>query len=115
MPAGLLKPFAGGIDVFVRVTTRSSADRIGEIIDSGDGRPRLTIHLRAIPEKGKANTALRRLIAAALHVPPGAVWVCAGETSRLKTVRIEGDAPRLEASLARCVHASPPLLPQGSV
>jgi uncharacterized protein len=47
----------------------------------------------AAPERGRANDALVRLLAAALGVPIRSVRVVAGETSRRKTVEIDGLDP----------------------
>ena len=57
--------------------------------------------MRALPEQGRANEALERLIAAWLHVPPSSVKVAQGHKSRTKQVLIEGDADHL----ARLVEA----------
>ena len=52
----------------------------------------LKVRLAAPPVEGKANLALLRFLAEAFGVPPRAVTLVRGETSRQKTVRIE--APR---------------------
>jgi uncharacterized protein (TIGR00251 family) len=51
---------------------------------------RLKIRVAAPPEGGRANTAIRRLIASALGVRASAVTIAAGTTSPEKTLRIEG-------------------------
>ena len=51
-----------------------------------------------IPDKGKANAALEKLVAAWLGVPRTTVTVSAGFTQRLKTLRIEGEADDLAAA-----------------
>ncbi|MDX8465540.1 DUF167 family protein [Mesorhizobium sp. VK23B] len=90
-----------GIDLYVRLTPKAALDRIDGVETAADGRSHLKARVRAVPEKGAANTALERLVAKALGVPGSAVSVVAGGTSRLKTVRILGDA----AELARSVEA----------
>ena len=84
-----------GIDVFVRLTPKSSRDDIDGIGEAADGSSHLTARVRAVPEKGAANLALERLLAGRLGVPRGSVAVIAGGASRLKTVRIAGDAALL--------------------
>jgi uncharacterized protein (TIGR00251 family) len=69
----------------VRVTPRSARD---EIIGWQDGA--LRVRLRAPPVDGKANEALRRLLAERLGVALSAVQIAFGETSRTKRLRIEG-------------------------
>lgn len=90
----------GGVDVFVRLTPRSSRDAVDGVGMAADSTVHLKARVRAVPEKGRANTALERLLATVLDIPAGAVSVVAGGTSRLKTVRVRGDAAALEAKLA---------------
>lgn len=51
---------------------------------------RLKVRVAAPPEAGKANEAVRRLLAEALGVPPRQVAIIAGESTPEKTVRISG-------------------------
>ncbi len=60
----------------------------------------LRVRVKAVPDKGKANAAVVALLAKALGVPKTAVTLVSGDTARLKTVAIEGDAGALEARLA---------------
>ncbi|MEX1084036.1 MAG: DUF167 family protein [Xanthobacteraceae bacterium] len=87
----------GGIDLAIRLTPKGGADRIEGIEQGADGRSYLKARVRAVPEKGAANRALEKLLAGWLGVPAGTVCVVAGGTSRLKTVRIQGDAEALGA------------------
>jgi uncharacterized protein YggU (UPF0235/DUF167 family) len=90
-----------GIDLFVRLTPKSSVDRLEGVEASADGRSHLKARVRAVPENGAANQALEKLVAKTLGVPASAVSVVAGGTARLKTLRIAGDpealAQRVEA------------------
>ncbi len=78
--------------ITVRVTPRAGRDEIA----SWEGEV-LRVRLRAPPVDGRANEALRRLIAGRLDVAPSAVQIVGGETSRLKRLRIEG----LDADVVR--------------
>ncbi|TIP40441.1 MAG: DUF167 domain-containing protein, partial [Mesorhizobium sp.] len=80
---------------FVRLTPKAALDRIDGIEIAADGRSHLKARVRAVPENGAANQALERMMAKALGVPVSAVSVVAGGTSRLKTLRILGDATEL--------------------
>ena len=84
-----------GIDLFVRLTPKSSVDRVEGVEAAADGRSHLKARVRAVPENGAANKALERLVAKTLGVPASAVSVVTGGTSRLKTVRIAGDPQAL--------------------
>ncbi|RWE30354.1 MAG: DUF167 domain-containing protein [Mesorhizobium sp.] len=90
-----------GVDLFVRLTPKSSVDRLEGVETSADGRSHLKARVRAVPENGAANQALEKLVAKALGVPASSVSVVAGGTARLKTLRISGEP----AALAKSVEA----------
>ena len=50
----------------------------------------LRLRVRAAPDGGKANDAVCRLLARALGVPPSAVTIARGASSREKLVQIQG-------------------------
>jgi uncharacterized protein YggU (UPF0235/DUF167 family) len=84
-----LAPWRGvaGALIPVRVTPRAKVESM--VLDaSADGTPRLLVHLRAVPEDGKANAALCSMLARALGVPKSRVSVQRGATSREKLVAI---------------------------
>jgi len=75
----------GGVLLSVKAVPGASRDEVvGRLGD------RLKIRISAPPEGGRANKAIRRLLAKELGVKPGDVAVTAGETSAEKTVRIAG-------------------------
>ncbi len=84
----------------VRLTPKSARDEIVGIETFG-GEAVLKARVRALPEEGRANEALTRLVARWLKVPPSFVSVAQGGKSRLKQVLIEGDA----ATLLRLIDA----------
>lgn len=88
-----------GVEVFVRLTPKSARDAVEGVEVSDDGRAHLKARVRAVPEKGKANQALIKLVAKALGVPASNVEVASGDTARLKMLRIAGDPHSLVASL----------------
>ena len=60
------------------------------------------IRLAAPPVDGAANDELVRFVAAMLGVARSAVSIAAGQTSRLKTIEVDGiDRPTLEKRLLR--------------
>ena len=89
-----------GLDLHVRLTPKSARDAVEGVGTAADGSSHLKARVRAVPEDGKANKALVRLIAKEMGVPAGTVSIVAGDTARLKTVRITGDAAALESRLA---------------
>ena len=98
-----LRRVAAGIMLPVRLTPKSSRDEIGGIAAFG-GEAVLKARVRALPEDGRANEALAKLIARWLKLPPSCVSVAQGGKSRMKQVLVEGDAatlaPLIEARLA---------------
>ena len=72
-------------DIRIRVAPRSSSNGI-----VGEENGVLKIRLTAPPVEGKANKALRGLLAKRLGLPKGSIEIVSGEKSRNKTVRIRG-------------------------
>lgn len=88
-----------GVLLFLRVTPKANAGRVAGLFHSADGKLSLQVKVRAQPEKGKANEAVIELLAEALDLPKRAFAITAGETDRLKTVRIAGDPLALRQKL----------------
>ena len=86
---------ADGVVLKVRLTPKSSQDRVDGSAPL-DAETVLKARVRAVPEKGKANTALLKLIAGWLGVPTSSVSLRAGGKSRLKSVLVRGDCNVLE-------------------
>ena len=73
----------------VRVTPNASLDRVEGMVGDDAGRTYLKVRVRAVPENGKANRAVEKLLAKTLGLPKSAVRVVTGETSRIKGVDVE--------------------------
>jgi len=89
-----------GVELTVRLTPRSSSNKVEGLAASADGAQHLSARVRAVPEKGKANTALEELVAGWLSVPKRDVSIAGGSTSRIKTVMVHGDPKDLSALIA---------------
>ena len=92
---------AGGVALSVRLTPKGGRDAIDGIETLADGRSVLKARVRAAPSEGEANTALLRLLAKAVGVPPRDVALAAGATARIKRLIIAGDPPTLIAALEK--------------
>ncbi len=90
---------SGGLTISVRLTPKSSRDALEAPEALSDGRMVLKARVRAVPEDGKANEALIKLVAKALGAPARSVSVESGATSRLKSLRVAGDGPALASAL----------------
>ena len=95
-----LRRLGNGVMLPVRLTPKSSRDEILGV-EEFDGSAVLKARVRALPEDGRANQALERLVARWLKVPPSSVSVAQGRKSRTKQVLIEGDVD----ALARLIEA----------
>lgn len=74
----------------LRLTPRSSTDALEGVETLSDGRSVLKARVRAVPEDGKANDALLKLLAKSLDLPRQSLSLESGATSRLKMVRVAG-------------------------
>ncbi len=75
----------GALVFRVRVQPRASRDSVG-----GEWEGALKVRLTAPPVDGRANDALRRILAARLNAPAAAVKILAGENSRTKRIEVRG-------------------------
>jgi uncharacterized protein len=80
----------------VRVQSRARRDEI-----AGERAGRVLVRVTAPPVEGRANDAVRRLLAKRLGVAPGRVAVVRGEVGRDKVIEVEGldDADALRRAL----------------
>ena len=90
-----------GVIVACRLTPKGGRDAIDGAATLADGTRVLLVRVRAVPEDGKANDALIRLIADKAGVPPSRARLVAGAKSRLKQVAISGDPAALIAKLEK--------------
>jgi len=81
---------ADGLQIAVRVTPRSAKESIAA------GEDHFRVRLRAPPVEGAANDALVHFIATQFDLAKRDVAIVAGETARLKRIRLTGAPERLE-------------------
>lgn len=93
------KPMPDGLILHVRLTPKGGRDAIDSVEALSDGKSVLRARVRAVPEDGKANDALIKLIAKTFGVSASHVSLDAGVTSRIKTLKITGVATALVAAL----------------
>lgn len=79
----------------IRLTPRSAKEQINGVWQDEKGAFWLQVQVRAVPEKGRANDALFRLLAKSLHIPAKSIRLESGDSSRLKRVRLVGKAPEV--------------------
>ncbi|MCC2978454.1 DUF167 domain-containing protein [Sphingomonas sp. PL-96] len=95
-------PDPAGIRIAVRVTPRAAREGFG-----GGDADHFVARLTAPPVEGAANAALVQLVAKRFGVARRAVTLVAGDTARLKRLRVEGDTAALEQTAASLYATKP--------
>ncbi|WP_340151011.1 DUF167 family protein [uncultured Sneathiella sp.] len=90
-----------GVLLDVRLTPNAAYNRIEGIIVDGEGRPRLKVKVTAIPENGKANSALVKLMSKSTKRGKGVFEIISGKLDRNKTLLIKGDPVAVEAEMKK--------------
>ncbi len=85
MDSGAIKATDGGIRLTIRLTPKSSRDKV--LGPHGDA---LKIALTSPPIEGKANAHLVKFLSKLLRVPKSAITFATGELSRNKVVDVDG-------------------------
>lgn len=101
LPAWRRRP--NGLELRVRVMPRSGIDALEGMGTLSDGRGVLKVRVRAVPDAGAANRAVRDVIARCLGCPASAVSLSTGAGMRVKTILVEGDPASLETAIARLI------------
>ncbi len=96
MSAGPCTATKDGVLIAVHLQPRASKPGLGPVATDASGHGVLKARVTAPPTDGRANAALCEMIAKQLGVPKTQVRIERGETSRHKTVLVEG------AVLGRC-------------
>ncbi|CAN7510083.1 DUF167 domain-containing protein [Rhizobium sp. LjRoot258] len=97
--------FTDHISLAVRLTPNGGRDAIDRVDTDAEGKSHLKARVTAVPEKGKANKALIALVAKSLGVAKSSISLASGDTSRKKTLRIEGDPEDLIRKLSALVES----------
>jgi len=90
---------AQGLRVFIRLTPKGSRNKIDGLAAEADGGMVLKASVTAVPEDGKANAALIKMLAKEWRVAKSDFEIVAGATDRRKTVLISGDGAEMAARL----------------
>lgn len=100
MPAqGPLTGEPAALRLLVRATPGAAADRIGGTQAAPDGRLALKVAVTAVADRGRANTAIIRLLAKALDLAPSQIALQRGATDRLKVFAIAPISPQAAQAL----------------
>ena len=89
----------GIVTVTVRLTPRASRTTITGFAADPAGGTAVKAAVTAVPEAGKANAALLRLLAKEWRLPRSSLTIAAGAGDRRKTVAVAGDPDAIAARL----------------
>lgn len=79
-----------GIGVRLLVTPKAAGNAVAGVQRDADGTARLKVTVTTVPEAGKANAAVIKLLSKCWGVPKSTLAVTAGKTERRKTILING-------------------------
>ncbi len=91
-PDGEGDPDGSGAIIAVRATPRAAKDAVDGALRMDDGSVWLAVRVRAVPDKGAANTAVAATLAKALGLRKSDVTLIAGATARQKRFRVAASA-----------------------
>ena len=78
-----------GVLLSVKVITNAGTSAIKDVVKDADGREFLRLTVVSVPEKGKANKEVIKLLSKELEVPKSVLSVETGETSHYKKILIQ--------------------------
>jgi uncharacterized protein (TIGR00251 family) len=82
-----------------RVSPNARQTALIGLMEISGGQTAFKVSLKDPPEDGKANKALIQLIAKSWKIPKSTLTIKSGDTSRIKTVLIEGDTAALKTTV----------------
>ena len=88
-----------GVKARFRLTPGAAKDRLKGVAADENGVAWLTASVTAVPEDGRANQALIRMLSKEWRIAKSSIQLIAGQTDRRKTLLIAGDAVELSTKL----------------
>ncbi len=86
------QPITSGVQLQLQVTPKAATTRIGKIILDSNGINVLKVYVTAVPESGKANAAVIKLLAKSWNLPKTDFKIVRGMTDRRKLINIKGES-----------------------
>lgn len=86
----MLSKATGGVTLRVKLTPGAARNALVRTEQDDAGNALLRATVTTVPEKGKANAALIKMLAKKLGLPKTSIRLIAGEQSRHKTVLVMG-------------------------
>ena len=83
-----------GVLLRIYLTPKASMDKVGEVFEHPSGAV-IKASVRALPDKGKANQAIIKLLSKEFRRPKTSLDLVSGMQSRVKTVRFNGNSTEI--------------------
>ncbi len=84
-----------GVIFSVKVIPKAAKNKIGKIVADSEGKLSLKIYVTAVPERGKANDAVIKLVSDYLKIKKSQIVIKHGHTDPYKILQIAGDPDEL--------------------
>lgn len=95
----MTKPFIQrldeGVQLFVKLTPKAKKNAINASMLDVDDQEILKVSVTAVPEKGKANAALIKLLSKEWKIAKTQISLTSGDTDRRKTLLLAGNSEEL--------------------
>ena len=98
-PGDLLRFEQGAIRLDLKLTPKAKQTAVTGTAVDADGNAYVKVSVTAIPEHGKANAALIKLLAKEWRLAKSQITIIRGQKSARKTVEIAGEVDKVRPSL----------------
>ena len=96
MTISLFESCDGGVRFTLRVTPKAGRNKIQSVMRDAEGRLLLKVAVTDVPEDGKANQAVIKLLSKSFGVAKSDIEILSGETSRVKRLFMRLDLAAAE-------------------
>ena len=94
-----------GVVLQIKLSPKSSANKLRKIEEGASGQ-QLKVQVTAVPEDGKANAALIKLLSKTWKLPKTSFSIRSGATDRNKVLHIAGDPAHLFTEISSFIKRS---------
>lgn len=98
-----ITPHDRGVRLSIRLTPKASKNHFGQVEKAADGKSYLKAYVTTVPEDGKANKRMIKMLAKSCKLPAGKFSVASGATNRNKQILIEGETTALAQMLGQWI------------
>ena len=90
MASAPFSPAPHGFHLAIYLTPHSKRNALGPLYTDPSGKTYLRAFVTAVPEDGKANQVLIKLVAKTMKLPKSSVMIVSGHAGRRKMLEIQG-------------------------